>query len=73
MFAGEPDIYEGDLVLVKECRVCEVIFHKHAGCWDLKVKNIISSEPTGAVSPASYQYHTEVIGNIYEDNGLLDE
>lgn len=44
------DIYEGDLVLVREVRICEVIFHKHAGCWDLKLVNALSSESIGSVS-----------------------
>jgi uncharacterized phage protein (TIGR01671 family) len=67
------EIYESDLVLVKETRICEVIFHRYAGCWDLRPRNIISSEPTGSVSPASYKYHTEVVGNIYEHKHLIGE
>lgn len=66
-------IFEGDLVLVKEVRICEVIFHEKAGCWDLLLRNAISSDSIGAVCPASYQYHTEVIGNIYQDSYLLNE
>ena len=32
------EIYEGDLVVVRGVRVCEVIFHQFAGCWDLEFK-----------------------------------
>jgi len=64
------EVYEGDLVSVKGCRICEVVFHEPAGCWDLVVRNILLSDPIGAVSPASWEYHTEVIGNIYENSDL---
>ena len=65
------EIYEGDLVLVREARICEVIFHKDAGCWDLTPRNIISSVSIGSVSPASYKYHAEVIGNIHQHPELI--
>jgi len=67
------DIYEGDLVLIKETRICEVIFHQLAGCWDLVARNIISSEDIQSVSPASYQYHAEILGNIHENPELLED
>ena len=66
------DIYESDLLMVKDARICEVIFFTPAGCWDLIPRNILSSQTVGAVCAASYQYHTEVIGNIYEDKHLLE-
>lgn len=65
------DIYEGDYVLVRDVRICEVVFNQFAGCWDLVLRNAISSETIGAVSPASYQYHAAVIGNIHENPELL--
>jgi len=65
------EIYEGDLLIVRTVRVCEVIFHKEAGCWDLLPRNIISSGDIGAISPSSYQYHTEIIGNIHSNPELL--
>lgn len=66
------EIYEGDLLLTKETRICEVIFHNEAGCWDLVPRNILSSVSIGPVSPASYQYHTEVIGNIHTTPELME-
>lgn len=65
-------IFEGDLLLVRDTRICEVIFHADAGCWDLIPRNIISSVSIGSVSPASYQFHTELVGTIYENPELLN-
>lgn len=67
------EVFEGDLAMVRECRVCEVIFHQEAGCWDLKLVNVVSSLPVGAVSPASWKYHALVIGNIHENPELLED
>lgn len=67
------DIWEGDYVLVKDCRISEVIFHQEAGCWDLRLRNSLSSLPIGAVSPSSWKFHAEVVGNIYQDPELLEQ
>lgn len=61
---GGLDIYEGDLLIVCNTRICEVIFHEKAGCWDLKLKEVAGDLPVGGVCPASYQYKTEIIGNV---------
>ena len=64
------EIYEGDLVEVRGIRLCKVIFHKEAGCWDLNLLSCKSSLPIGAVSPASWVYHAEVVGNTHENQEL---
>jgi hypothetical protein len=65
------EIYEGDLLLVRETRVSEVVFLQEAGCWDLVLRNVLSSLPVGAVSPASWKYSAEVVGNVHENPDLL--
>ena len=67
------EIYENDLVLVRDVRICEVLFHEQAACWDIELRNALSSLNIGPVSPASWQYHVEVIGNIHQDSHLLNE
>ena len=66
------DIYEGDLVLARDVRICEVIFHKYAGCWDLNLVKVLTDDTTCSMSPALYGYHAEVIGNIHENPELME-
>ena len=66
------EIYEGDLLMVRRVRICEVFFHRAAGCWDLYIRNMLSAENYWSVSPSSYCHFTEIIGNIHENPELLE-
>ena len=70
------EIYEGDLLLVKRDRLCEVVFHEYAGCWDLVYRRWEEAKPSpwwDTVSPKHYHHFTKILGNIHEHPELLEK